>query len=184
MVVGNQLRITGSASLPVSGRLVYDALFKLQVNDENPVVVFIAASTTSNNTNRNDLIGDIQSALNAAGMASVTASLSPLGQLQLTTSATVLAVERATFGVFSDAGGNWKSHNGDLNGDGKLDADPTQPAWQFEDTGLNRVLGGSKPDLLYGGTGLDFLYGNGAPEGAKDVIFDRNGEKFEIRMVD
>ena len=34
-----------------------------------------------------------------------------------------------------------------------------------EDTGLNRILGGAQQDSLYGGTGLDFLYGNGNPEG-------------------
>ena len=40
----------------------------------------------------------------------------------------------------------------------------------LEDTGLNRMLGSTnatRGDSLYGGTGLDFLYGNGGP----DTIF-------------
>ncbi len=43
------------------------------------------------------------------------------------------------------------------------------------------MLGGANTDLLYGGTGLDFLYGNGAPEQTPDRLIDRNGQPFSGR---
>jgi len=48
-------------------------------------------------------------------------------------------------------------------------------AYVLEDTGLNRMLGMYNDDDLYGGTGLDFLYGNGGD----DRLFTRDGELFE-----
>ena len=55
-----------------------------------------------------------------------------------------------------------------------------------EETGLNRVLGGKQTaapqhDDLYGGTGLDFLYGNGAAKESPDVLYDRTGGLFQAR---
>ena len=51
-----------------------------------------------------------------------------------------------------------------------------------EDTGLNRALGSpnTAPDFLFGGTGLDFLYGNG-PYGAAavDKLFTKDGILFQ-----
>ena len=82
-------------------------------------------------------------------------------------------------GNFADQNGNFFESSGDADNDGHLDADPTRPARKLEDTGLNRVLGGSKTDLLYGGTGLDFLYGNGAPEANPDRLIDRHGQAFQ-----
>ncbi|MEO1999137.1 MAG: hypothetical protein ABGZ17_28155, partial [Planctomycetaceae bacterium] len=48
-----------------------------------------------------------------------------------------------------------------------------------EDTGLNRILGQSQADVLFGGTGLDFLYGNQAPAGESDVLYGRRGQRFD-----
>ncbi len=90
------------------------------------------------------------------------------------------------FGVFMDTSGGLHDNDGDLNDDGYLDHDqqtaptgPWRPPYTVEDTGLNRVLGGPLADDLYGGTGLDFLYGNGAPEDAPDRLYDRHGNLFE-----
>jgi Ca2+-binding RTX toxin-like protein len=94
--------------------------------------------------------------------------------------------DQGTFGVYVDELGSYFDENGtpfaddgDADGDGRLDSDPTRPARKLEDTGLNRMLGGKNTDLLYGGTGLDFMYGNGAPENAPDKLHSRTGELFE-----
>ena len=47
-----------------------------------------------------------------------------------------------------------------------------------ENTGLNRAIGGPRADRLFGGTGLDFLYGNGADTGA-DQLFRADGTLLE-----
>ena len=47
--------------------------------------------------------------------------------------------------------------------------------YEVEDTGLNRVLGGDFNDNLYGGTGLDFLYGNGGD----NVLWTADGYAFD-----
>ena len=69
------------------------------------------------------------------------------------------------FGVFTDINDNPSS-------------DPA--AGSREDTGLNRMLGsaGSLPDTLYGGTGLDFLYGNGGGGSVGDTIYTASGKLF------
>ncbi|MCR9294491.1 MAG: hypothetical protein NXI32_17370 [bacterium] len=74
-----------------------------------------------------------------------------------------------SFGIFVDAAGNLYDDDG--NG-----------LYQPEDTGLNRILGSNNPnrqDFLFGGTGLDLLYGNGGggPEG--DVLITRRGTRFD-----
>lgn len=82
-------------------------------------------------------------------------------------------------GSYFDTNGSPFADDGDVDDDGRLDIDPTRPARKLEDTGLNRMLGGKKTDELYGGTGLDFMYGNGAPENAPDQLYSRTGELFD-----
>jgi len=85
------------------------------------------------------------------------------------------------FGIFVGGNGIHRDDNGDLDNDGALDEPgPRRLPYSLEDTGLNRVLGGPRADNLFGGTGLDFLYGNGA-EAGKDQLFDRRGKLFESR---
>lgn len=79
------------------------------------------------------------------------------------------------FGVFVGAEGELRTHNGDLDGDGQLDGDGSQPPFVQEDTGLNRMVGSIFDDVLAGGTGLDFLYGNGG----KDTLLRSDGSTFE-----
>ncbi|MEQ1825056.1 MAG: SUMF1/EgtB/PvdO family nonheme iron enzyme, partial [Pirellula sp.] len=87
------------------------------------------------------------------------------------------------FGVFVGDDGQLYDNNGDLDANGVLDgSNPATPPRQLEDTGLNRVLGGPKNDLLFGGTGLDFMYGFGSDVPNKpDELFDRHGNTFDAR---
>ncbi len=64
---------------------------------------------------------------------------------------------------------------GDLDNDNRLDIDPSKSPYALEDTGLNRFKGSKQQDELYGGTGLDFLYGNDAPKGSPDRLYRRDG---------
>ena len=66
------------------------------------------------------------------------------------------AVRIASFGIFVDQ-------------DGSLEP---------ENTGLNRMLGGSVYDVLYGGTGLDFMYGADNTDGGRDLLINRHGVPF------
>ena len=50
-----------------------------------------------------------------------------------------------------------------------------------EDTGLNRMLGSIRTDDFFGGTVLDFMFGNGHDEGDPDRLYDRNGRLFAAR---
>ena len=53
---------------------------------------------------------------------------------------------------------------------------------KLEDTGLNRMLGSenaNRADKLYGGTGLDLLYGNGGGGPGGDELYTRTGVLFE-----
>ncbi len=79
-------------------------------------------------------------------------------------------IDDTQFGVYVDANG--LLFDNDAGG-----------LYKLEDTGLNRVLGGPRTDYLYGGSGLDFLYGNGAPDGAPDQLYDRNGKTFDTRGI-
>ncbi|MBX3436714.1 MAG: FG-GAP repeat protein, partial [Planctomycetaceae bacterium] len=86
------------------------------------------------------------------------------------------------FGVFVDPLGGRHTNDGDLDNDGFLDADGTSAPYVLEDTGLNRMLGSTNPlraDILYGGTGLDFLYGNGGGGPQGDQLITRHGVPFE-----
>jgi len=69
------------------------------------------------------------------------------------------------FGVYVDAEGGL--HAGDDGGG----------LWALETTGLNRMLGSARDDVLYGGTVADFLYGNGGD----DRLVFRDGEGTEQR---
>lgn len=78
------------------------------------------------------------------------------------------------FGLFVNANGELVTDNGDLDGDGFLDADGVSRPLQPENTGLNRMLGNLYEDDLYGGTGLDFIFGNGG----NDRTFRADGTLF------
>lgn len=80
----------------------------------------------------------------------------------------------AQFGLFVNANGELVTDNGDLDGDGFLDADNVSRPLQPENTGLNRMLGNLYEDDLYGGTGLDFIFGNGG----NDRTFRADGTLF------
>jgi ELWxxDGT repeat protein len=71
------------------------------------------------------------------------------------------------FGVFVDAAGNLYDTDGS--------ADGVSPPRALEDTGIDRMLGSSKDDELYGGTGPGFLFGNGG----NDKLFRADGSLFE-----
>ncbi|MDV6029537.1 MAG: hypothetical protein F9B45_05405 [Phycisphaera sp. RhM] len=75
----------------------------------------------------------------------------------------------ASFGVFVDTAGNLYDDDG-----GGI--------YTLEDTGLNRILGSDNPnrqDVLFGGTGLDLLYGNGGGGVQGDVLVTRRGTRFD-----
>ncbi len=85
------------------------------------------------------------------------------------------------FGVYVDTAGNLFSNDGDLNNDGSLDADDQltsgtkRAPYVLEATGLNRMLGSERDDNLYGGTVVDFMYGNGG----RDALYRSNGTTME-----
>ena len=174
-------------SLPANGQLPYDAVFTLTLNGGTPVPVLVTAASTSANMSPADLVPEVNAALTTAGLGSqVTATLNSQNQLVLTATAASLQINEFSYGVYVDDQGNLNSWNGDFNGDGKLDSDPTKPARTLEDTGLNRVLVAQTSsaiyDRLYGGTGLDFLDGNNPPGSASvDQLYDRNGKLFSDR---
>ncbi len=89
------------------------------------------------------------------------------------------------FGVYVGENGQLYDDSGDLDNDGYIDgSSPAQLARRLEDTGINRVLGGPKNDALYGGTGLDFLYGYGSNvPNTPDVLYDRHGNSFDTRAT-
>ncbi|MEZ6120470.1 MAG: calcium-binding protein [Pirellulaceae bacterium] len=64
------------------------------------------------------------------------------------------------------------------NSFGLPESDPL--AGDREDTQLNRMLGNSSvnSEQLYGGTGLDFLYGNGGGGALGDELYTYRGERF------
>ncbi|MEZ6089229.1 MAG: calcium-binding protein [Pirellulaceae bacterium] len=85
------------------------------------------------------------------------------------------------FGVFVGTTGELFINDGDLNDDNLLDIDvvegnlPARPARPQETTGLNRMLGQQRNDKLYGGTTIDFMYGNGG----EDTLYRSDGSTFE-----
>ncbi|MEL6107788.1 MAG: hypothetical protein AAFU85_17320, partial [Planctomycetota bacterium] len=90
--------------------------------------------------------------------------------------------DSSQFGIFIDeATGERFNDDGDLDDNGFLDSDeqsaqpPNRLARVQEATGLNRILGSPKNDKLYGGTTLDFMYGNGGD----DDLYRADGTLFE-----
>ncbi|MCC6508377.1 MAG: hypothetical protein IT423_04670, partial [Pirellulaceae bacterium] len=85
------------------------------------------------------------------------------------------------FGLFTNSKGRLFTNDGDLNDNGILDLDdglltgPRRIAHTLQNTGLNRMLGGERADNLFGGTVVDFMYGNGG----QDTMFRANGTTFE-----
>jgi len=171
--------IDGSIDLPETGKINADWSMAIQTQ-KGPRVIVVRQSDTVNNTTRAELIADFNAAFSSAGVP-VTASLNTF-RLRLTASESFESFAIGPFGVYVDDFGRMFYSDGDFNSDGKLDSDPIKPARRLEDTGLNRMLGGPKNDQLYGGTGLDFMYGAGSNvPGSPDILYDRTGGTFDTR---
>ncbi|RLB94870.1 MAG: hypothetical protein DRH50_05770, partial [Deltaproteobacteria bacterium] len=63
-------RLVASDNAPSNGQLSNNAVFDLEVNNGDPVTVTVTASSTSDNTDIDDLIDDINTALGNAGLGS------------------------------------------------------------------------------------------------------------------
>ena len=156
--------LTGNISVPAKGQLSQDICFKLALGANTPAYVYLYASATTKNNTPSDLVQSFTTALATAGLAGkVTVGLSANNCLTFSVTGAGLTIQRGTYGIFVNSTGGIHTFSGDLDGNGYLDSDGVSPAYKLEDTGLNRMLGGPQADTLYGGTGLDFLYGNGAP---------------------
>ena len=157
--------ITAPFEAPLQGRLLHDATFALRLNGGAAVPVLVAKESTATNININQLVNDINAALNVAGLATQVAASQASNRIVLSLlnqqEGQSLEIVTHTFGVFVTPTGAFT--NDDRNG--------TYPT---EDTGLNRFLGSPNADLLYGGTGLDFLDGNGG----KDRLYRQDGTEF------
>ncbi len=68
--------LSASADAPANGRLTSDAHVTLHVNEAAPVNVTLTSAATSTNTSLDDLVVDINAALNAAGLTGVAAARS------------------------------------------------------------------------------------------------------------
>ena len=167
--------LTATETVPTDGKLVLDVVFHLSVDELDPVLVFLPTETTSNNTDQSDLVSDLQAAVDATGLTGVTVGISS-GQLTLSHASDNLLISRATFGVYVDASGNPTVADFDLNDNGQSDISEASQIGTFrtellhEVTGLNRLLGSENDDNLYGGTAIDFMYGNG---GSDEVLFTK-----------
>ncbi len=62
--------LTGTAAGPSNGRITADAHFTLTVGNQAPVNVTVAAASTGGNANLGQLVGDINTALQTAGVGS------------------------------------------------------------------------------------------------------------------
>ncbi|MFO0941326.1 MAG: calcium-binding protein [Pirellulales bacterium] len=187
----NQFTLTGNFRLPTGGVLHDDAVFSLALGSGLPVKVRVPSD--SNNTTLADLVADVNTALAATSLSGLVNATLSQGRLVLTSTQSMVVSPAEDFGVYVNSSGTLFTDGGDHIGafddsgnpigDGILDEDqnitgPKRPARTIQDTGLNRVMGGPRADGLYGGTGLDFLFGNGAVSGT-DAIFDRRGNSFE-----
>ena len=191
--------LTGRGPVPADGRLDEDASFSITVGTAAAVPLIVHSSATSLNSGPTDLLANIIDALFSAGLSSVvTASLtgmqSNILQFESLKGEPLTLRTLKQFGVYIDKSGGIHSDSGDFVGafdadgnpipDGKLDDDPTEDAYTLEDTGLNRMLGGTVHDELYGGTGLDFMYGTDNTDTAvvnRDRLYDQSGNLFESR---
>ena len=92
-------------------------------------------------------------------------------------------VDAETQALFTDSGdlSGGLDENGGSIPDGFLDSDPEsdpnkkKKARLQEDTGLNRLIGNDGDDALYGGTKVDFMFGNAG----NDVLFRADGSSFD-----
>ncbi len=134
------------------------------------------------------LVGDINAALQAAGIyGSVHADVSPVdpGELALIlvggAKSGPLSIGTGAFGVWYDPSNPGTSYNNIGPNEYVVPGDPTHVItdnlgdFQLEDTGLNRSLGGPADDDLYGGTDLDFL--DGGP--GQNVLYNQQGQTFD-----
>ena len=184
----NAMQLIAHSVLPVNHRVASDVLFWIRGESIGERAVLLRAASTAANTSQVELLADITNALAAAGVTGATVSQSESKLvLQSEKALTVFGVQ--PFGVFVDTSGALFPSNGDFNNDGLLDSDPTKPPRSLEDTGLNRVLGADqtgrvgKFDRMYGGTGLDFMYGFGAEVSTPDQLYDRYGKTLDSRGV-
>ncbi|MEO1995639.1 MAG: hypothetical protein ABGZ17_10235, partial [Planctomycetaceae bacterium] len=176
-------RITAAVPLPANGRLSADAILTLQFGTIIPETITLPRSVTLTNTSPQDLVADLN-LLFVQHNQPVAAEVDAEHRLVLTstlTPAVSLLVAPNPFGVFVDETGRLYDTDGDLNADGILDEDAQLSGVQrgpraVEDTGLNRTIGSTRQDDLYGGTGLDFMFGNG-PDNT-DRLYNRHGELF------
>jgi Ca2+-binding RTX toxin-like protein len=152
--------------------------FSLSLDGGDFVDVRLEPFRVDDNTSIDDLVNDLNFALQDASLAAdVTAGHNGNGRLTFSTTRDSIAFRGDQFGVFVETSGELYDTEGDefgtmatMTGGGGFDE--VRP---LEDTGLNRMLGQSRSDVLYGGTGLDFLYGNGGD----DLLVTRDGELFE-----
>ena len=85
--------MTSTTVAPSDGRITTDATFSLNLGLGNEVAVTLAAAATSNNTSRNDLVVDLNSALATAGLTgSVVAGLDANNRLTFSTTTATLGV--------------------------------------------------------------------------------------------
>ena len=166
--------LTGRDPAPANGRLRADMYFALSVAGATPVQVFLSQAATEDNDSLADLVSDLNSAIAGTELAGQVVAGSAGGKMTLSTTSNnlSLALELRQFGIFV---GSLHDDDGDLNRDGLLDSDLVSPPRPLEDTGLDRMLGFSQDDELYGGTGIGFLFG----DGGDDRYFRADGTEFE-----
>jgi Ca2+-binding RTX toxin-like protein len=142
--------------------------FDLSVNGGAPVHVTLDTQQTSTNSTVDELAAELQTALNAAGLQRQVVVTDPGGVITLSTTATgpdASLTIQVGFGVYVNAAGQLTHDNG-----------PPGARNILKDTGYNRMLGSlGGSDSLYGGTGLDFLDGQGANAPDSDHLFKNDG---------
>ncbi|MGB2819354.1 MAG: hypothetical protein WBF17_00130, partial [Phycisphaerae bacterium] len=158
--------LVGTRPGPTDGIVRSDASFSLSIDGGQTFhQVALGEDHTHGNLNLADLAADLTGSINfqpeLAGL--VTAGVDG-DRLTLSSTTGTIEMDTGPYGVWMDPA-TGKRYNHDGGG-----------AWVIEDTGLNRILGQLNADDLYGGTCLDFLYGNGGD----DRLFTRDGELFEV----
>ncbi|MFT7639152.1 MAG: ELWxxDGT repeat protein, partial [Pirellulaceae bacterium] len=155
--------LKASQPAPANGRLRGDAQFGLSVDGGEFVQIAIPASVTAFNFDANTLATQIAAAIDSTSLTGISVALDSRDRITISAVAQTLALDVATsFGVFVD----------DQNA---LYSDDGNGLRVHEVTGLNRILGSERNDRLYGGTTLDFMYGNGGD----DVLFRSDGTTLE-----